>query len=191
MPLYCSPWIDSGIATVIDWPKIPASPAAEEDCIRRALGRFRWVGFMDADEFLVIRERAHHWRNFWIDFRMRQGVGLQWRMFGSSMQRTRPAEPVILAYQKRAARPSVHIKTFVRPERAAQCRNAHSWFYYPLSAAVGEQGKPLYGSINLRPTAEIAWINHYYCKSEEDYLEKAARRQTQDLRGNPIPYPPS
>jgi hypothetical protein len=76
--------------------------------------------------------------------------------------------------------PNAHIKTFVRPERAAQCRNPHSWFYYPLGTAVGEQGKPLYGSINLRPTAEIAWINHYYCKSEEDYLEKAARRQTQD-----------
>src|ERR1700733_1449428 len=55
-PSVIQPWVDAGLLTLIDWPKVPASPAAEEDCIRRALGRFRWVGFLDADEFVVIRD---------------------------------------------------------------------------------------------------------------------------------------
>jgi len=180
------PWIDAGRVTLVDWPKTPASPAAEEDCIRRALGRFAWVGFLDADEFVVIRD-GRSLGEFLEGFAGAAGVGLHWRMFGSSGQRRRPDLPVIAVYQRRASAPNRHIKTFIRPERAAQCRNAHAWFYHPMGAAVGEQGKPLYGSVDMTPTANIAWINHYYCKSEEDYLEKAARKQTQDLAGIRFP----
>jgi hypothetical protein len=176
------PWLNAGHVTLVDWPKVPASPAAEEDCIRRALGRFRWVGFLDADEFVVIRDGSSI-GDFLDRFPSAPGVGLHWRYFGSSMHRLRPPAPVIVAYQNRAPFPNRHIKSFVRPERAAQCRNSHSWFYSPIGIARGEQGNPLYGSLYLSPTAHDAWINHYYCKSEEDYLEKAARRSTLDKVG--------
>ena len=39
----------------------------------------------------------------------------------------------------------------------------------------------------MKPTADCAWINHYYFKSEEDYLEKAARRSTLDRVGISFP----
>lgn len=185
-PSVIQPWLDAGRVTLVDWPRVPASPWAEEDCVRRALGRFRWLGFLDADEFVVIRD-GRSIGEFLDGVPNAPGVGLQWRMFGSSMHRKRPDAPVILAYQQCAARPNMHIKTFVRPERAAQCRNSHSWFYCPLGAAVGEHGNRLYGSINLHPTADIAWINHYYCKSGEDYLEKAARQSTLDRVGIRFP----
>jgi hypothetical protein len=180
------PWTDTGQVTLIDWPKVPASPAAEEDCIRRALGRFRWVGFLDADEFVVIRDGSSI-GEFLEGFPRVPGVALHWRFFGSSMHRVRPAEPVILAYQHSAPNPNRHIKTFVRPERAAQCRNSHSWFYNPIEPAVGEHGNRIYGSLNMKPTADTAWINHYYFKSEEDYLEKAARKSTLDRVGISFP----
>jgi hypothetical protein len=173
------PWIDTGQLTLIDWPKVPASPAAEEDCIRRALGRYRWVGFLDTDEFVVIRDGSCI-GEFLDRFPRAPGVALHWRFFGSSMHRVRPAEPVILAYQHRAPDPNRHIKTFVRPERAAQCRNPHSWFYYPIATAVEEHGNRIYGSLNMKPTADNAWINHYFCKSEADYLEKTSRQPTSD-----------
>lgn len=180
------PWMDAGQITLIDWPRIPASPAAEEDCIRRALGRFAWVGFLDTDEFVVIRD-GRSIAEFLQPFHRFPGVSLNWRMFGSSGHHARPAAPVISAYVHRATAVNRHVKTFVQPGRAAQCRNSHSWFYYPLEAAVGENGKRIYGSLNMNPTAELAWINHYYCKSEEDYLEKAARRSTLDLVGISFP----
>jgi hypothetical protein len=173
------PWLEDGSVTLVDWPKVPASPAAEEDCVRRALGRFRWVGFLDADEFVVIRDGSSI-GDFLDRFSAAPGVGLHWRIFGSSMHRVRPAEPVILAYQHRGPHPNRHIKTFLRPERAAQCRNPHSWFYYPISAAVNELGNPLYGSFDMKPAAELAWINHYFCKSHEEYIEKTNRQPTSD-----------
>jgi hypothetical protein len=180
------PWVDAGRVTLVDWPRTPASPAAEEDCIRRALGRFAWVGFLDADEFVVIRD-GRSIADFLEAFRRAPGVGLHWRMFGSSGHRSRPDLPVIAAYQRRAPGPNRHIKTFVRPERAAQCRNPHSWFYHPIGVAVDEHGRLLYGSVDPNATADEAWINHYYSKSEEDYLEKAARPPTHDRIGMKFP----
>lgn len=180
------PWVDSGQVTLIDWPRTPASPAAEEDCIRRALGRYAWVGFLDADEFIVIRD-GRSIGEFLTGFGRSPGVGLHWRMFGSSGHHKRPDAPVIVAYQRRNPVPNRHIKTFVRPERAAQCRNSHAWFYHPRGLAVDDGGKPLYGSVDMAPAADTAWINHYYCKSEEDYLEKAGRRSTLDRVGINFP----
>jgi hypothetical protein len=174
------PWIEAGTVTLIDWARVPASPAAEEDCIRRALGRFRWVGFIDADEFVVIKDRGSI-GDFLEGYSEAPGVGLHWRMFGSSMHRKRPPEPVIAAYQQRSASANPHIKSFIRPERAAQCRNPHCWFYTPIGTAVDEHHKRLFGSLDAAPSADFAWINHYFCKSEEDYLEKTTRRPTSDL----------
>lgn len=180
------PWIDDGLITLVEWPKKPASPSAEEDCIRRALGRFAWVGFLDADEFVVIRDGSSI-GDFLNAFPEAPGVALSWRMFGSSAHRERPPEPVIVAYQRRAAVVNNHIKTFVRPWRAAQCRNSHSWFYHPIGTAVGEHRNRIFGSLNLSPTADTACIQHFYCKSEEDYLEKAARSSTLDRVGIRFP----
>jgi hypothetical protein len=180
------PWLNAGHVTLVDWSKVPATPAAEEDCVRRALGCFQWVGFLDADEFVVIRDGSSI-GDFLDRFDHAPGVCLHWRIFGSSMHRTRPIEPVISAYQRRTTHANFHIKTFLRPERAAQCRNPHSWFYYPIAAAVGEHGNPIFGSIDMQPTTDIAWINHYYCKSAEDYLAKGARPSTQDRVGIKFP----
>lgn len=173
------PWIDAERITLVDWPIVPASPTAEEDCIRRALGRFEWVGFLDADEFIVIRD-GRSIGEYLQSFRRYPGVSLNWRMFGSAGHHVRPASSVIAAYLRRAPEPNKHVKTIVQPVRTAQCRNSHSWFYHPIGTAVDEHGKRIFGSLNMTPTADNAWINHYYCKSEEDYLEKAARRSVID-----------
>ncbi|HTV81806.1 MAG TPA: hypothetical protein VME18_04085 [Acidobacteriaceae bacterium] len=90
------------------------------------------------------------------------------------MRRRRPKEPVIVAYRQRAEKTNQHVKSSIRPWRAAQCRNSHSWFYFPVGVPVDEHGRPLYGSLRMDPTAEVAWISHYYARSEEDYPKKVA-----------------
>ncbi len=173
------PWLAAGRLTLVDWPKIPASPGAEEDCIRRAMGRFAWVGFIDADEFIVV-EDGRSIGEFLLPFRRSPGVVLHWKFFGSSGWRDRPALPVIAAYQHRAPLPNRHIKSFVQPHCVTQCRNPHAWFYRRCGLAVTERGAPVFGSLSNHPSANSAWINHYYCKSEEDYREKMAIRLTHD-----------
>jgi hypothetical protein len=176
-------YINRGIVTLSDnWPHTPVSPAAEQDCILRSIGRFEWVGFVDADEFLVTRDNRSI-GEFLSEYRTQVGVALHWQMFGSNGHKNRPRGPVIAEYTRRAAAPNRHVKCFVRPECIAQYRNSHSWYYRWMRHAVTESGRRVSGSFSLPPSAELAWINHYHHKSDQDYFEKAARKSVLDVVG--------
>ncbi len=169
-----APHVAAGHVTLIDWPQKPASPAADEDFIRRTIGRYEWVGVLDADEFIVI-EGGLTIPEFLAGFKTACGVALHSYYFGSSGHRARPAGPVINAYTRRQSHADVHVKSFVRPEAVTQNRNAHCWFFRGARWAVNENGSPVFGSLG-KPATQRAWINHYFCKSLDDYLEKALRR---------------
>ena len=120
---------------------------------------------------------------FLSDFGDVPGVALQWFYFGSSGHQQRPQERVIRAYTRRATEPNHHFKVFVRPEQVTRNRNPHNFYYRRARCAVREDGRRVYGSMARPPSVERAWINHYYCKSLEDYLEKASRPSTHDRSG--------
>jgi hypothetical protein len=176
-----TPHIAAGYVTLIDWPHKPASPAAEEDCIRRSMGRFEWIGFLDADEFVVIRD-GRSIPEFLSGFQTAPGVALHWYYFGSNGHVSRPDMPVIEAYTRRQPAPNRHVKCFVRPERVSQNKNSHSWFFRGAACAVDEAGKRVFGATKP-PRAEQAWINHFYCKSREDYTARSKRKSTLDKFG--------
>src|SRR4051812_30455268 len=84
-----APYIKQGLVTLFaDWPHHPISPAAEHDCILRTAGRFQWVGFIDLDEFVVIRDGGSigMFLSRYVSF---PGVALHWYVYGSNGHRTR------------------------------------------------------------------------------------------------------
>jgi hypothetical protein len=171
------PYQERGQVTLIDWPRKPASPEAENDCIARTRGRFEWVGFIDADEFVVVRD--HRSVPEVLDgFGDVPAVALQWYVYGSNGHERRPQDWVIRAYTRRATEPNLHFKVFVRPEQVTRNRNSHNFYYLRARCAVREPRvrQPGYA-------AERAWINHYYSKSLEDYLDKGARKSVLDTSG--------
>jgi hypothetical protein len=176
-------YIDRGIVTLFDnWPHVPVSPAAEQDCILRSIGRFEWVGFIDADEFVVIRDNRSI-GEFLSEYRAQVGIALHSCVFGSNGHKCRPIGSVITEYIRRAVAPDWHVKCFVRPECVAKYRNSHSWYFRGMHHAVTETGRRVGGSFSAPPTAESAWINHYHHKSDQDYFEKAARKSVLDMVG--------
>jgi glycosyltransferase involved in cell wall biosynthesis len=179
------PFIAAGHVTLIDdWPHIPISPAAEHDCVLRCIGRYAWLGCIDADEFVVIRD-GRTIPEFLSQVSSRiPALALHWRAYGSNGHIKRPDLPVILAYSRRQTEPNFHVKVFVRPERVRFQRNPHSWYYRGLfSAAANEKNKKVWGSTAVPPTAEIAWINHYYHKSLEEFQRKGKRSSIHDRVG--------
>jgi hypothetical protein len=146
------------------------------------IGRFAWVGFIDADEFVVVKD-GRSIGEFLSGYTQHPALALHWRGFGSNGHKKRPAGPVIVEYNRRERVPNRHVKCFVQPSSVAAYRNPHSWYYQKLRAAVNELGQPVLGSISLPPTAETAWINHYHHKSDEDYFEKSARKSIADSAG--------
>ena len=176
------PYIERGVVTLLaDWPNVPVSPSAEKDCVLKGAGRFEWIGFIDADEFVVIGD-GRSIGEFLADFRTYPAVALHWYMFGSNGHNLRPAGPVISEYMRREPLPNRHVKCFVRPECVTGYRNSHSWYYRGMRCAVNEAGQGVRGSF-AAPTAERAWINHYHHKSDQDYFEKAARKSVLDKVG--------
>jgi hypothetical protein len=184
------PFVEAGVVTLIEnWPHVPISPAAEHDCVLRCIGRFAWLGCIDADEFVVIGDGRK------IDAFLHSlpqkvpALALHWRYYGSNGHIKRPALPVILAYSRRHAETNRHVKVFLRPERATRCRNSHTWFYSgAFAAAKNENGRNVYGSISLPPTSEHAWINHYFHKSKEEFDAKGSRASVLDVVGMNFNY---
>lgn len=174
------PYIQNGLVTLIaDWPYVPVTPQAEEDCILRTLNRFEWVGFMDMDEFLVIRDGSAI-GEFLARFSDRPACGIHWIYFGTSGHKQRVAGSVIRNYTRRNATPNRHLKVFVRPAEATHCRNPHSWHFRNFGNAVTEAGKPVYGSFVPKPEIRDAWIGHFHCKSEDEYLAKGLKKEACD-----------
>jgi hypothetical protein len=175
-----APFIARGLVTLADaWPGETMSPSAECDCVLKAIGRFEWIGFIDADEFVVIKD-GRSIGEFLGDFKEYPAVALHWQIFGSNGHKTQASGPVIKEYSRREVKPNMHVKCFVRPDRVANYRNSHSWYYLGMQRAVNENGKAVYGSVSFPPTAEQAWINHYHHKSDQEYFAKAARKSIVD-----------
>ena len=179
------PFVDAGVVTLIEnWPHVPVSPAAEHDCVLRCIGSYEWVGFVDVDEFVVIGDNSSIGEFLAGVPASAPALAMHWRYYGSNGHLTRPNLPVIAAYCRRNVAPNRHVKVFVRPGQAVHCRNSHSWYYGGLlSTAVNEKGKRVFGSTSTPITAEFAWINHYYHKSEEEFAAKGARVSILDAVG--------
>ncbi len=73
---------DSGLVTLIPWPRQHAQVDGYEDCIRRFQSESDWIGFIDVDEFLVPVEEDSL-APILDRFRHCPSVLVYWRFFGS------------------------------------------------------------------------------------------------------------
>lgn len=77
-----APYLESGVATLIRWPKDHAQVEGYEDCIRRFQEENDWIGFIDIDEFVVpVAEESLV--TFLDHFAGCPAVLIYWRFFGS------------------------------------------------------------------------------------------------------------
>ncbi|HEY1808635.1 MAG TPA: glycosyltransferase family 92 protein [Acidobacteriaceae bacterium] len=174
------PYVEEGFVTLMaEWPTIPVSPYAEEDCVLRCVNRYAWVGFFDVDEFLVCRDGASL-DELLARYQDHPAVAFHYYMYGTSGHKTRPPGPVIRSFVRREMKANRHIKVFVQPNAVTRYRNAHSWFYKGLRHAVTEAGDPVYGSVSLKCSVKNAFLAHFYTRSEDEYLAKARKSEAVD-----------
>ncbi|SHN66955.1 glycosyltransferase family 2 protein [Desulfovibrio litoralis] len=148
---------------------------AYNHCLTNFGSKFQWLGFIDADEYLLPHE-TDDLRTFLAEFEPHGGLGIHWRMFGSSGHEKRPEQPIIKAYTKAFINPDSHIKSIVQPHKTTGCRNPHAFGYICESGCVNEQHLPIAdGSAWSVPSIQRIQINHYYFKSREDFMSKLKR----------------
>lgn len=183
--------------TVIPWPGVRVQVDAYNHAVRNFGHLHEWVGFLDDDELLFVREGTL--ASFLESVSPEAaGVCLNWLMFGTSgVQGTIPDGDMLSGFRKCA--PSAygenqHVKTIARTRCIDYVASPHYCAYKGGAKPVSEQGASCSGPFSVPPSHQTVWVNHYFTRSAQDYVRKVQRgkgsspdsydpRRQQDLDG--------
>lgn len=166
-------YVKAGIVEVIPVSGKDRQIPAYEHCLREHGPRFRWIGFLDLDEFLVLKDTRDA-RILLSDYEDHGGLAVHWVMFGSSGHVTSPAGLQIENYTLRLSGSNFHVKSIVQPPHVSKVANVHMFNYKPGSCCVNEDRLPVGSAISYH-TVRRAQINHYWYRSQQDFATKLQR----------------
>ncbi len=169
------PYMRGSFLTVVETRGTRQQIIAYNHCLRNFGKNFRWLGFLDLDEFAVPKQ-MNDLRVLLHDYEDEAALGLNWVCFGTGGHTARPVGTQVANYVMALQSEywSGHIKSFVRPDAVSGIWNPH--FAVPLKGGrtVNEQRRTVIGAFSPF-SAEHAQINHYYYRSRQDYYEKLLR----------------
>lgn len=172
-------------ASVVTLHKIKGRlPQAEayNSAIAKYKDKFKYIGFIDADEFVFVRKNSEEKYNLYefIDKFMKEhpnagGIGINWLIFGSSHFEKKPNGGVLENFIM-CAEPNFpdnfHIKTICDPIKVLSFSNPHFPFYRKGFQNLTENGENIYGATSKYVSFNKIRINHYYSKSKEEFIAK-------------------
>jgi len=147
------------------------------DCIKRYGGTSQWIAFIDTDEFILSKNTNHQLPEFLKDYEPYGGLGVNWLIFGSNGHIERTNRPQLESFTMRSEagfHVNRHIKSIVQPRYVQSSKNAHSFNYIEGKFAVNENFEPIEGAFS-EPSVNKIQLNHYYCRSMEEFDEKINR----------------
>ena len=118
---------------------------AYDDALSRARGRFRWLAFIDIDEFLFC-PTAHPLPEVLSKFENYPGVVVNWQVYGSSGHQAKPDGLVIESFTRRARSDWVRnrrVKSIIDPTRTVRSLGPHFFEHNPGELAVTENREPI------------------------------------------------
>lgn len=191
-----APFVRDGFVELIDWPlTYSTDPTAVTPNLYHKMAflhalesvghRWRWMAFLDADEFLFPAERPDL-VTFLRDYEDLPALVAVWRMFGTSGLATRPGSPIIGSLTRMARFPTyANTKNVVQPRYVTGISNVHVFDTTAgVQAAFDEHRRPyrLGGAKLAREdtspigaTADLLLLNHYFARSAEDFSAKDHR----------------
>ena len=152
---------------------------AYNNAIRRFKNECKYMAFVDLDEFIcpVDRDKKvfHVIDEILANELHAGGVGVTWRVFGSSGHKTKPKGMVIENYLYRGKDDiwqNYHIKTIADPRMIKEVISPHFPIYKLGAWNINENGIRLPGWYPLGQCYSKIKLNHYFCKSREEALAK-------------------
>ena len=133
-----------------------------------------WVLFTDVDEFLRFQD-GYNLDKLTDEFKDYAGIWLSWRLYSSNGHIKRPKGNVIDNYTKPLDSTIAvdnaeqwKFKSFVNISKAES--------FYQIHAIKGGVHTNYNDDLHSSQCWDKAWLNHYFCKSWEDYCERMQRR---------------
>lgn len=143
---------------------------AYNDFISKNNKTYDWVAFFDIDEFLVLKKHKNI-KEFINDYKDLPAVGINWVLFGDNGH-TKVIDDYSLLkrFTKRQNSINNHIKCIINLSKtnSMSIHNPNSVWY--------DTNKGQHKGPYLTPGLDdIAQINHYFCKTRQEFLEKIKR----------------
>lgn len=136
-----------------------------------------WLALLDLDEFLVPVDKDNM-RNVLKDFERYPAVAINWVCFDTNGHKTKPIEHggLVTANYTRVSKEydvkvNRHIKSIVNPRQVLYVNHSH-YAIYNKGSGVTENFEPVIGPFTKFHSSSKVRINHYFTKSEEEYLQR-------------------
>lgn len=149
----------------------PMQLRAYNACLEACRGRHTWLGFLDVDEFLVLR-RHRDVKSLLREHCPRGALGVNWLMFGTGGRTTYEPGPVRARFTTRDREVNHHIKAIALVQDAAAVKHVHYPELVPGATMRDTSGTPFTGPFNPGGPTDVAVIHHYYTKSEEEFRRR-------------------
>ena len=172
------PYIKKGLVTYILCPGKKMQIPAYNDAIARFGKKNKWMGFIDADEFIVLHNNQNL-RSFFENFEDESAVGIHWIMHDSNGHIITPSKGFVISnytriYKDDNIEVNHNFKSFVKPRMVKLCTNPH-FMWLTKGNTVNENKIPLKTPIAETNSTKQIQINHYFSKSKEEYISKIDR----------------
>ena len=160
-------------------------------CMKDYGKRHTWMAFLDADEFLEMRngQTLMQWLHDWEGNGTVGAVAAQWLAHTSAGLLTRPIGGARKNFDKCVVDDpngeNKHVKMFVRTELFQQVHTVHHIGTKDGYLEVGEHGDPT-GTVRYPITHDKWALHHYGIKSRQQFLEKQDRGNANAV-AEPIP----
>ena len=179
-------WSDR--VTILPWRNFDTTIRMQNAAYNHALanfgGRYRWMAFIDVDEFIVPK-RADTLDAALRPFEHLPALSLPWHNFGPSGHTARPTGLVIENYVERGAFPPLpdaisllHYKSIVDPTKVRRAKTHHVELIGEGEAMYNDRGERFAYLDRTNPrhaSSDAFQLNHYFTRSREEMRAKIAK----------------
>jgi len=133
--------------------------------------QYDWIAFLDCDEFIVLKKH-NNIKELIEEYKDRTNVlALNWTMFGNMGKLTRENNSLVKTFKMRNSGIDKHVKVLVNARSKERMQLPHN----TEREAIDTNGRQFYGPHNEYGPMDVAYINHYYSKTKEDWINRCKR----------------
>lgn len=150
---------------------------AYQHCLDNFGYQSKWIAFIDMDEFIVPKNESANLPRLLEKYEEYGGLGVSWLIFGSNNHIHKPAGRQLENFTRRSEvsfAPNRHIKSIVQPRHVQSAFKSHCFKFKPGFSCVNEHFVPIEGA-SADVSVDSIQLNHYYCRSLEEYRQKVER----------------
>lgn len=163
--------------TVIEWfdQEFESQTRCYNDCIKKFKTEFRWIGFIDTDELIVIKDTSKDIKTFLRPYETYGGLGVYWKCFGSSGHVKKQKSMIYSYLHSKDIQANKNFKSIVNPMSVDFINNPHYFHYLEGYYCVNELYQKIEGYYGVSVTQEKIQLNHYVTRSREEFEYKKIR----------------